>query len=147
MFLYSDLEILAFIPLSQKRSSKIRKKMSRLILPKLNLRQGFHYIVLVFSSLDSCHPDCCDGEKRIILDIQMCKSQTTVKNLRWSKWNKFRLRQHRIYQTTTTKIVVAQIYIYKHHILEAGLALQYFVFSTKIQLLESDNYKAVITVK
>lgn len=77
----------------------------------------------------------------------MCKSQTTVKNLRWSKWNKFHLRQQRIHQTTTTKIVVTQIYIYKHHILGADLALQYFVFSMKIQLLESDNCIAVITVK
>jgi len=64
MFLYSDLEILAFVPLSQeKRSSEIRRKMSELILPKLNARQGFHRAVLVPSSLDPCHPDYCDGGK------------------------------------------------------------------------------------
>lgn len=99
MFLYSDLEILAFVPLSQEnRSSEIRRKMSELILPKLNVRQGFHRAVLVPSSLDPCHPDYCDGGKWL---FWMRISQITEENLRW---NKFHIREYRMHQVTKTKM-------------------------------------------
>lgn len=53
--LCSALEILAFIPLSQDKY-KIGEKMSKLILPKIIVREDLHRTVLVFSSLALCHP-------------------------------------------------------------------------------------------
>lgn len=43
--------------------------MSKLILPKLNLREDFQCTVLVFFSLDLCHPHYSYGGKIIILNV------------------------------------------------------------------------------